>query len=92
MSLRGTLYALAIGATDGGKIAAQAEAAGFDAVWVGNGDQGLALQCLLEGEATLVMVRVALTDLPGADATAEEMLGPMSRATCVASQALRTTS
>jgi len=27
------LYALAIGASDGGKIAAQAEAAGFDAVW-----------------------------------------------------------
>jgi hypothetical protein len=42
-----------------------------------NGDRGLALQSLLEGEATLVMVRVALTDLPGADATAEEMLGPL---------------
>jgi hypothetical protein len=42
-----------------------------------NGDRGLALQCLLEGEATLVMVRVALTGLPGADDEAEEMLGPL---------------
>ena len=42
-----------------------------------NSDRGLALQSLLEGEATLVMVRVALTDLPGADAAAEEMLGPL---------------
>jgi hypothetical protein len=32
---------------------------------------------LLEGEATLVMVRVALRDLPGADAAAEEALAPL---------------
>lgn len=42
-----------------------------------NGDRGLALQSLLEGEATLVMVRVALTGLPGADDSAEEMLEPL---------------
>lgn len=42
-----------------------------------NGDRALALECLLEGEATLVMVRVALTDLPGADENTEEMLGPL---------------
>jgi hypothetical protein len=42
-----------------------------------DGDQALALQCLLEGEATLVMVRVALRDLPGADAAAEEALAPL---------------
>jgi hypothetical protein len=42
-----------------------------------NGDRGLALQSLLEGEATLVMVRVALTSLPGADESAEEMLEPL---------------
>lgn len=42
-----------------------------------NGDRALALESLLEGEATLVMVRVALADLPGADATAEEMLAPL---------------
>jgi len=42
-----------------------------------NGDRALALQCLLEGEATLVMVRVALRDLPGADAAAEEALAPL---------------
>ncbi len=42
-----------------------------------NGDRGLALQSLLEGEATLVMVRVALTGLPGADESAEEMLEPL---------------
>ncbi|HEY3204202.1 MAG TPA: hypothetical protein VGL03_11130 [Thermoanaerobaculia bacterium] len=40
-------------------------------------DRGFALQCLLEGEATLVMVRVALKDIPGADARAEEELGPL---------------
>ena len=42
-----------------------------------NGDRGLALQSLLEGEATLVMVRVALAGLPGADENTEEMLGPL---------------
>jgi hypothetical protein len=42
-----------------------------------NGDKALALESLLEGEATLVMVRVVLTGLPGADETAEEMLGPL---------------
>jgi len=42
-----------------------------------NGDRALALQSLLEGEATLVMVRVVLTGLPGADESAEEMLGPL---------------
>ncbi len=42
-----------------------------------NGDRALALQCLLEGEATLVMVRVALADLPAADETTEEMLEPL---------------
>ncbi|HSD72315.1 MAG TPA: hypothetical protein VLE54_05965 [Thermoanaerobaculia bacterium] len=42
-----------------------------------DGDRALALQCLLEGEATLVMVRVALKDLPGADAAAEEALAPL---------------
>jgi hypothetical protein len=42
-----------------------------------NGDRALALESLLEGEATLVMVRVAMADLPGADETAEEMLAPL---------------
>jgi hypothetical protein len=42
-----------------------------------DGDRALALQCLLEGEATLVMVRVALKDLPGADTAAEEALAPL---------------
>ena len=42
-----------------------------------DGDRALALQCLLEGEATLVMVRVALRDLPGADEAAEEALTPL---------------
>jgi len=42
-----------------------------------NGDRGLALQSLLEGEATLVMVRVALAGLPGGDENTEEMLGPL---------------
>jgi hypothetical protein len=42
-----------------------------------DGDRALALQCLLEGEATLVMVRVALRDLPGADEAAEEALAPL---------------
>lgn len=42
-----------------------------------NGDRGLALQSLLEGEATLVMVRVVLTGIPDADDNAEEMLEPL---------------
>jgi hypothetical protein len=42
-----------------------------------DGDRALALQCLLEGEATLVMVRVALQDLPGADEAVEEALAPL---------------
>jgi hypothetical protein len=42
-----------------------------------DGDRALALQCLLEGEATLVMVRVALKDLPGAETAAEEALAPL---------------
>lgn len=42
-----------------------------------NGDRALALESLLEGEATLVMVRVALTEIPGADDSAEEMLAPL---------------
>ena len=40
-------------------------------------DRGLALQCLLEGEATLVMIRVALKDIPGAGEEAEEQMGPL---------------
>ncbi len=42
-----------------------------------NGDKALALESLLEGEATLVMVRVVLAGVPGADEGAEEMLGPL---------------
>src|SRR5262249_60938829 len=42
-----------------------------------NGDRALALESLLEGEATLVMVRVVMADLPGADEGAEEMLEPL---------------
>jgi len=40
-------------------------------------DRGFALQCLLEGEATLVMIKVALKEIPGADAQAEEELAPL---------------
>lgn len=40
-------------------------------------DRSLALQCLLEGEATLVMIRVALQEIPGAGEFAEEQLGPL---------------
>jgi len=40
-------------------------------------DRGFALQCLLEGEATLVMIKVALQSIPGADARAEEELAPL---------------
>lgn len=42
-----------------------------------DGDRALALQCLLEGEATLVMIRVALQGLPGADEAVEEALAPL---------------
>jgi hypothetical protein len=42
-----------------------------------DGDRGLALQCLLEGEATLVMVRVAVADLPGDAGELEDSLGPL---------------
>jgi len=42
-----------------------------------DGDRALALQCLLEGEATLVMIRAALSDLPGADESVEEQLAPL---------------
>lgn len=42
-----------------------------------NTDRTLALECLLEGEATLVMVRAALSSLPGAGDEVEEMLGPL---------------
>lgn len=40
-------------------------------------DRAFALQCLLEGEATFVMIRVALKDIPGADERAEEELAPL---------------
>lgn len=42
-----------------------------------DGDRGFALQCLLEGEATFVMIKVALKDIPGADGKAEEELAPL---------------
>ena len=42
-----------------------------------DGDRAFALQCLLEGEATFVMIKVALKDIPGADARAEEELAPL---------------
>ncbi len=42
-----------------------------------NGDRALALESLLEGEATLVMVRVVLREIPSADDSAEEMLAPL---------------
>jgi len=40
-------------------------------------DQALALQSLLEGEATLVMIRVALQQIPGANEQTEEQIGPL---------------
>ena len=40
-------------------------------------DQALALQSLLEGEATLVMIRVALQQIPGANDQTEEQIGPL---------------
>jgi hypothetical protein len=43
-----------------------------------NGDRALALESMLEGEATLVMVRVVLADMPGAQsAEVEESLAPL---------------
>jgi hypothetical protein len=42
-----------------------------------NGDRALALQCLLEGEATLVMIRAALADLPGAGESVEDEIAPL---------------
>jgi hypothetical protein len=40
-------------------------------------DRALALQSLLEGEATLVMIRVALQAIPGASEQTEDELGPL---------------
>jgi hypothetical protein len=40
-------------------------------------DKASALQCLLEGEATIVMVRVALQSMPGADEAIEDQLAPL---------------
>ena len=42
-----------------------------------DGDRAFALQCLLEGEATLVMVRVALSAIPGAGESVEEQIAPL---------------
>jgi hypothetical protein len=42
-----------------------------------DGDRAFALQCLLEGEATFVMIKVALKEIPGADERAEEELAPL---------------
>ncbi len=42
-----------------------------------DGDRGLALQSLLEGEATLVMVRVVTADLPGDSEELEDSLEPL---------------
>jgi len=42
-----------------------------------DGDRSLALQCLLEGEATLVMIRVALKEIPDAGEEVEEQMGPL---------------
>lgn len=40
-------------------------------------DRSFALQSLLEGEATLVMIRAALQSIPGADESAEETMMPL---------------
>ena len=40
-------------------------------------DRSFALQSLLEGEATLVMIRAALQAIPGADESAEEAMVPL---------------
>ncbi|HKD12523.1 MAG TPA: hypothetical protein VKE50_10620 [Thermoanaerobaculia bacterium] len=42
-----------------------------------DGDRGLALQCLLEGEATVVMVRAVARDLPGDSTDLEDSLEPL---------------
>ena len=42
-----------------------------------DGDRSLALQCLLEGEATLVMIRVALQEIPGATDAVEDEMAPL---------------
>ncbi len=42
-----------------------------------DGDRSLALQCLLEGEATLVMIRVALREIPGASESVEDEMAPL---------------
>ncbi len=42
-----------------------------------DGDRAFALQCLLEGEATLVMIRVALAAIPGAGEEVEEQMAPL---------------
>jgi hypothetical protein len=43
-------------------------------------DRSFALQSLLEGEATVVMVRVALQGMPGADESVEDQLAPLMSA------------
>ncbi len=40
-------------------------------------DRGLALQCLLEGEATFVMIKVMMKSLPNAGEDVEEELAPL---------------
>jgi hypothetical protein len=42
-----------------------------------DGDAALAMQALLEGEATEVMIESAVADLPGADESVEAMLAPL---------------
>jgi len=42
-----------------------------------DGDAALAMQALLEGEATEVMIESAVADLPGADESIEAMLAPL---------------
>jgi hypothetical protein len=42
-----------------------------------DGDRSLALQSLLEGEATLVMIRVALQEIPGATDEVEDQMAPL---------------
>jgi len=60
--------------------ALQDESMGLDArmkALKDDGDRGLALQSLLEGEATVVMVRVVISDLPGEASELEETLEPL---------------
>lgn len=42
-----------------------------------DGDRALALQCLLEGEATLVMIKTVLQAIPGADEDIEDEMAPL---------------